>query len=635
MSGIAGIIHFDQSSVEGKHLKQMLAAMQVSNPLGGNTYLAGSVGLGQTLLQAAPGPIQETMPLVHPSGRWILVFDGRIDNREELHNQLDVPKPERGFYSDGPLILAAYEKWGQDCPMHLIGDFALAVWDQRDRRLFCARDHFGVKPFLYSSSEQNFVFASNAEAILIAREAHHRIKEARIADFLLDLEGEDTTSTFYEDIYRLPHGHAMIVKAGEVRLKQYWTLSPMQIDGIKTEADYLEEFSFRITEAVRCRLQSLNCTAVSLSGGLDSSIIFGIARRISTQEDPTHLITSSLISPIDPDNLETGYIQALIKDKDFRTLTVSLSQVEQQTDQLMNQLLCAGEPFDWHMNIWRALYEQAREQHILAFLDGVDGDLLLADSNLAPFLWRSGQVRAAIGETLLAGNSMAYYNHPLIRLYISLRVAFTPEWLRRLKRKFRTSNAISEAVKGSIINPEFARSVRLDERLEKYHSHNRTSPASSQMEAHRYALNNPHLQAALERYDRVASGYSIESRHPLLDVRLVEFCLSLPWQLKTHRGWRKMAMRRVMEPMLPYEVVWRNDKHHLGWSVNLMVLKSQADYFQQLLDESHDVLAAYIDLKKMENLWTQFFSSGGDEPARLIWTAIALALWLRRQKEIY
>lgn len=95
-----------------------------------------------------------------------------------------------------------------------------------------------------------------------------------------------------------------------------------------------------------------------------------------------------------------------------------------------------------------------------------------------------------------------------------------------------------------------------------------------------------------------------------------------------------MAMRRMMEPILPPEVVWRRDKDSLGWAVNLLVLKNKSDYFHQVLNESRDTLGAYIDLSKLDQCWDRFFATGEDEAAVLIWDAVALALWLRRQKDL-
>jgi asparagine synthase (glutamine-hydrolysing) len=279
------------------------------------------------------------------------------------------------------------------------------------------------------------------------------------------------------------------------------------------------------------------------------------------------------------------------------------------------------------------LYTRVRAQGIRACLDGLDGDSLLANTSLAQWLWRRGQWRAALGETLLAQGQAAYFNRPGFLLYRSLRVAMVPEWLRQVRRSLWRGKRLAKALQVSIINPEFARRVGVEERLERFDAYDPPSNPASQTEAHRISFNHPHLQAALERYDRVASIYAIEPRHPLLDVRLAEFCLDLPWQLKTQRGWTKRVMRQAMQPYLPGEVVWRRDKDHLGWLLNVEILKARPGDYRQVLDEGRGDLRAYVDMGKIERAWGEFFSTGKDEPARWLWEAIALAQWLRHQKE--
>ena len=230
------------------------------------------------------------------------------------------------------IILAAYEQWGQAFPQYLIGDYALAIWDRRERQLLCVRDHMGVKPFYYYTSGHFFLFASNPDAILAARMFQPTLNEGRIADFLINLEGQDRTSTFFQNLYRLPPAHAMRVKAGEFQLTRYWELGPANTSGCTTEADFLDSFQELFTEAVRCRLGNTTNTAVSLSGGLDSSAIFGIARHILVQEHQVALKTCSFISPEDKNNLETQYIQALLDQGGVQALTVSSTQVEGQVD---------------------------------------------------------------------------------------------------------------------------------------------------------------------------------------------------------------------------------------------------------------------------------------------------------------
>jgi len=627
VSGIAGIVQFDGAPVVQEQLDRMLEAMKSRGPHGRKVYLDGGIGLGGTLLRINPAADQEPMPLIHPNQRWVLAFDGRIDNRADLLGSLKIQQTSSDPISDGQIILAAYEKWGQACAKYLIGDYALAIWDRKEHQLFCVRDHFGVKPFYYFASDHFFLFASSPDAILAARKIQPELNEGRIADFLIDLEGQDRTSTFYQNLYRLPPAHVMIVKSGKIRLSRYWELGSTSNSECRSDKEFLEGFQELFTEAVRCRLGNPTNTAVSLSGGLDSSAIFGIARQLIGQAHQAPLKTSSFMAPQEPGNLETGYIQALLDQGGMQALTLSSAQVEERAGRLISQLENIGEPFDWAANIWRALYSQAQEHQIYAVLDGVDGDLLLADSRLAQILWRSGQFKAALGETLLAEGLNTYYDRPQNLFVKSLRSAFTPVWLRQFARKVRGAKAIPNALSNSIINPDFARAVRLDDRLATFRSHGGPPIVSTQLEAHRIALIHPNLLVAVERYDRVATAYSI-------DPSLVEFCLSLPWQLKTHRGWTKMAMRRMMEPILPPDVVWRKDKHHLGWAVNLMILKNQAAYFRLVLEESRESLKVYVDFSKLDQSWDRFIATGDDDAAALVWDAVALALWLRRQKDL-
>jgi asparagine synthase (glutamine-hydrolysing) len=125
------------------------------------------------------------------------------------------------------------------------------------------------------------------------------------------------------------------------------------------------------------------------------------------------------------------------------------------------------------------------------------------------------------------------------------------------------------------------------------------------------------------------------ARHPFMDVRLAEFCLSLPWQLKTHHGWTKMILRRALESDLPSGVVWRKDKDSLMWDVNLLILKARADYFYQITLDEQANLKPYIDLHKLMKFWQEYLTLGDEKHAGFIWLGVALAMWLRQQRKLY
>jgi len=227
--------------------------------------------------------------MMSQAGNLVLTADACIDNRDELIVTIvtlglaDRPPAE---IADSQLILAAYEKWGEYCPEKLLGDFAFAIWDERKQVLFCARDHFGVKPFCYHQSEQFFVFASEIKALLCLPGVPCQLNEARVADYL-EVLFEDKAMTFYQHILRLPPGHSITVGREETRLRSYWSLDPERELRLGSDEEY--------AEAMRCRLRSAFPIGSMLSGGLDSSSITCVARKLLAQNGGRRLHTFSAI----------------------------------------------------------------------------------------------------------------------------------------------------------------------------------------------------------------------------------------------------------------------------------------------------------------------------------------------------
>ncbi|MEO0970581.1 MAG: asparagine synthetase B, partial [Cyanobacteria bacterium J06639_18] len=181
MSGIAGIKYLDNSLLHRADLVLMLDTLAHRGPDGADIWVDGNIGLGHRMLWTTPESLIEKQPLVDRVRNLAIAADARIDNREELISQLslDNSPSDRPLnqninqnnsclktVTDSQLILEAYKKWGEDCLEYLVGDFAFAIWDGCKQTLFCARDHFGVKPFYYYQSDQVFIFASEIKALL-------------------------------------------------------------------------------------------------------------------------------------------------------------------------------------------------------------------------------------------------------------------------------------------------------------------------------------------------------------------------------------------------------------------------------------------------------------------------------------
>jgi asparagine synthase (glutamine-hydrolysing) len=264
MSGIAGIFNLDSRPVEGTDLWQMLSMLKRRGPDGSNVWCVGSIGLSQTMLVTTPEASHERLPHVSVQGDLVIVADARLDNRAELIVGLGLQDREQENIGDSELILGTYRKWGETCPDKLLGDFAFAVWDSRNQKLFCARDQFGVRPFYYYHDPGRiFVFASEPRAILVLKQIPYRINEARIADFLVtQLEGIDKTSTFFEEVYRLPPANIFAVTPDGIKQQQYWSLEPgseLKLGSDDAETDWSAQCSAAAWIPVQLSLWRGNC----------------------------------------------------------------------------------------------------------------------------------------------------------------------------------------------------------------------------------------------------------------------------------------------------------------------------------------------------------------------------------------
>jgi asparagine synthase (glutamine-hydrolysing) len=223
MSGITGIYRLDGCPVQDQDVRVMTRLIAHRGPDGSGAWTAGPVALGHCLLRTTPDAVSQ--PLVHHSGEFAITAEVRLDNRKELGEKLGLHVTDL-LPSDAELVLAAYLRWEESCTQHLLGDFAFAIWDGRKRTLFCARDHMGVRPFIYHYRPGViFAFGSEPKAVLAAPGVPFRVNEDRLADYLR-LAFHDKEATFFEEVRRLPPGHWMRVDASSCTVRPYGVPTP-------------------------------------------------------------------------------------------------------------------------------------------------------------------------------------------------------------------------------------------------------------------------------------------------------------------------------------------------------------------------------------------------------------------------
>ena len=210
MSAIFGIFHRDGKPLDPLDLERMKAPMAYWGPDGSGLWHQGPVGLGHLMLHNTPESVGDKLPRTNREGNLVLTAHARIDNRGELFGALDITGPDRVSMPDSELIMLAYEKWGEDCVHHLLGDWCFAVWDVRERRLFVARDHHGNTGLYYHFSPGRFVFSSCVKGVLAVMPEPLRMNELRVAQILVSWPGAGD-ETCYQGISRLPPSHRLTV----------------------------------------------------------------------------------------------------------------------------------------------------------------------------------------------------------------------------------------------------------------------------------------------------------------------------------------------------------------------------------------------------------------------------------------
>ena len=605
----------------------MTTLLERRGPQGTGRWQEGSVGLGHMLLATTPELVFERQPFRHPETGCVITADLRLDNRAELLAALGLAA-RRDSIGDAELLLGAYLHWGEDCLERLLGDFAFAIWDPRHPRMFCARDHFGMRAlYWHHAPGRLFAFASEARAILVVPRVPYQYDEGRIADFLVpQLEWIDYTSTFFAGVHRLPPGHKATVTPAGITVAEYWRPTPGPELGPMSDEDYAQGFLEVFTKAVNSRLRApAGTVGAMLSGGMDSGSVVAVARDIvgARGEGPLHTYSGALEAGADC--AETRAILAATAMPSLSPTFIRLSDMDAVIPQLVSG---HEEPFDGEMAMLKLIYLAANQQGQRVVLDGAGGDVVLGEGSYIARLIRQGRLRKAIAE--IAGQNRFWGYAPLAAdLLRYSRSALAPELLKQWIRAARNRPRLDSLLEDSLIAPEFARRVDVVGRFARMRS---IFPIGWTPD---YAVERcnviwPNMTAGRERYGRVAAAAAAEARDPFMDKRLVDYCSRLPGHVRMEDGWPKMILRRLMANRLPDEVRWCRGKPHIGGLFHATLARGLAGRGEVQLAGLQDGLQGYADPTLLARQWRAFLA-GGD--ADRIFAAGLLAAWLRETAE--
>lgn len=663
MSGIVGIFQRDGKPVESADIARMLDTIKHRGPDQQQVWTAGPIGLGSGLLITTPEAKFERLPLT--VGNLTLTADARIDNRAELlatfAGRFRQPEAE---ITDSDLILAAYEKWGEQCVEYLIGDFAFAIWDSASRRLFCARDHMGVRPFFYVEVGSLFAFASEIKALLCLSEVPRAINLVQVGNMLMDMVA-DKHSTFYENLWRLPPGNRLKVTSdNSINLQAYWTPEPRSEQAATKNIDWAEQFRVIFTECVRSRLRGLDSSVgASLSGGLDSSSVVCVARDLLQAANRTPLETFSAVYPTTPAVDESPFINSVLATGQFSSHVLAMDEYSAfaSIEQILSSL---EEPVNApnifiHWNLASVVHKAG----IRVLLDGRDGDTVVSHgmAYLRELGYREnwpafgrlaeGMVQTNILFGMTKRKIFALYFRPIVGQFAkegnwiaALRALF---WAGPFFRKSRGAllrdyfvSPLFRSLSGRknatptippIIHRDFIAQTDLLNRYMDFRSTYPSYPLNEQ-QYHQSMLKSGFPSLATESIGNLSAAYQIESRHPFFDKRLVEFCLSVPpdQKIDLDTGWTRLLVRRALNNILPTDVQWRPSKTNIAHNLQKSVSTWEQARINTALGKPHPKTAEILDMPVLRSLYANLEHNQDPYIFGYFWKFVTLNTWLQQ-----
>lgn len=645
MSGIGVIYNLNKKSVEADSLLKIKDKLKHRGLDHSGIWHKGEIGFVHLMTRTTPQSFNEHLPARNRNGVHFITCDARIDNRADLIEQLSLDEKRADEITDSRIIFAAYEKWGEDCPAFLIGDYVFAIWDDREKKLFAARDPLGVKHFYYFyEAHKIFALASEIKSLFVVKGIEREFNENYIGDYLV-LNSEDKESTFFKNIKRLPATHSLTVSDRGFSIRKYWQPSSSEIK-LKNDREYQEAFREKLTEATVCRLRSAETPGSFLSGGLDSSAIVCIAGEYLKNEEKPPLKTFSAIFPTiagtDTKIDERNFMQSVIDKSDCESFFVNVDD-----DNPLREM----EKIFWHTdhpvgapNVYMdcEIYAAAQKENVRVLLSGTDGDSTVSYGyeDFSRLAYRGMYLRLFRDAVALSRN-MPQRNHAIKRSlwHRGIKTAVSPSLINlwRIVRRRKPSELNTQPISPikfplsfEAIKPEIREAFEIEERAREFQLKS-FPPGASHAESHWYGLTCGHFSMMLEQLEKISAAYGIEARYPFFDRRLIEFCIALPPGQRVYKGWTRSIFRHAMEGILPKDVQWRTDKSDIGASVKINLLKYGFNHLEDAIRLNSDVLEKYLNIDVLREAYRDYKSEPlyRDREAMLILTSVYLSNWLR------
>ncbi|WP_259781256.1 asparagine synthase (glutamine-hydrolyzing) [Aestuariispira ectoiniformans] len=621
MCGVAGIVNLNNGFVPNleNKLNVMNQLIVHRGPDGAGTWMAqeANVGFAHSRLSIIDLTDHGAQPMTAPNGS-VLTFNGEIYNYLELQRELS---SEWNFESssDSETILAAYEKYGSDCTSHLRGMFAFAVWDERKKRLFAARDRFGIKPFYYAVVGDTLIFASEIKALLPLL-PDIRTDAGAFSEYLT-FQYTIGEHTLFEGVKQLMPGHQLVLENGQIKIERYWDVC-YDIDYMHTAKYFDERLRELLDDSIDVHLRSDVPIGSYLSGGIDSSLIASLAIRHSPENNQAFHGKFTCFDGYD----ESHYAQMAAD-----SCGQNLHQIDISAKDFCDHI----EKVVYHLDVPTAgpgsfpqyMVSKLASEHVKVVLGGQGGDEIFGGYARYVVAYFEQAIKAAIDGTYKNGNFVVtpesiIPNLGVLREYKPLIKEFWREGLfepldARYFRLVDRSTDMKDEVDWHSLNRE-----KVFEDFKAIFNNHRNVRKEAYFDSMTHFDFKCLLPALLQVEDRMSMAHGLESRVPFLDHRLIEFVATVPADIKFESGHMKHMIKQTYKDVLPSELVHRRDK--MGFPVPLRewFAGELSDMVQDIFHGSKTKTRDFINYDAV----LQNFDKVG-RFSRKTWGLLSLELW--------
>ena len=587
MCGICGQINFNGAPGDKALIKAMTGTLKHRGPDDEGYYFDRNVGLGHrrlSIIDLATGH----QPMSNEDGTIWIVSDSEIYNYIELRKELKSRGHIFSTKSDTEVIIHLYEELQERCVEKLIGMFAFSIWDRKRKKLFLARDRFGIKPLHYFYNKNILIFASEIKALLKYKHIDKTLNPAAIDQYFTFLYIVDP-NTIFKQIHKLPPAHYLVCENKRLYIKKYWDIKFIR-DSKHGERYYSDNLKLRLNESIKSTLRSDVPVGVFLSGGIDSSAVAGLATKFNKK--------INTFSVIFKEKLYSEEQYSRLASKAFNTehyeLTVGKKEAYKAIPKIASFL---DEPFGDSSCIPTYYISKLARGSVKTVLTGEGGDELFAG-----YPWHRNRIYGGHRlKTLMAAPGKVIFNDKLRHLLYSHDV-----------RKE--------------VNPDYFNNVNIDfKRLNRLNTLNKLLHID---------LNIYLPSDMLVKLDRMSMLNSLEARVPMLNHNYVEFVASIPSVLKFKSGIKKYLFKKTFTHIVPKKII---DRTKMGFSVPLDIWLWQKGKFRDLIYDvifdSRTKRRKYFNYKIIEKMFYEqerLLQLHGHQ----IWTLFMFEMWQRNYLDI-